>query len=152
MNVYERLAELKLELPEPQPKGGLYSKTKRVGNLIYTSGAGPTVDGKVLKPGKVGVDLSVEEGSEMARAAILNSLSMLHENLGDLNRIVQVVKMLGFVSSGPNFNNQAAVMNGASQLLIDVFGERGEHARSAIGVNELPRNFPVEIELIVEVE
>lgn len=152
MNVYDRLKELGLELPALQPKGGIYARSKRAGNLVFTSGAGPTADGRVLKPGKLGIDLTVEEGREMARAAMLNALSLLQDGISDLNRVVQVVKVLGFVASGPGFQEQPAVMNGASQLLVDLFGERGEHARSAIGVNELPRNFPVEIEMIVEVE
>ncbi|MHB1652610.1 MAG: RidA family protein [Desulfitobacteriaceae bacterium] len=152
MDVYARLKELNLELPVSQQKGGVYAKTKKVGNLVYTSGAGPTIGGMVLKQGKLGLDLTVEEGQELARVAILNVLSMLHEAIGDLNRIVQVVKVLGFVNSGAGFTDQPKVMNGASQLLVDLFGEKGEHARSAIGVSELPRNFPVEIEIIVEIE
>ncbi|ANE47108.1 endoribonuclease L-PSP [Paenibacillus swuensis] len=150
MSVYARLEQLGLNIPDPPAKGGIYAKIKQTGNLVYTSGQGPMLNGKVVKEGKLGVELTVEEGQEMARIAVLNCLSVLEEGLGSLERISQIVKILGFVNSGPGFNNQPLVINGASQLLLDLFGENGEHARSAVGTNELPLNFPVEIEMIVE--
>ncbi|MFC5647716.1 RidA family protein [Paenibacillus solisilvae] len=150
-SIYQRLEELGLELPQSPPKGGIYAKAKRTGNLVFTSGQGPIVNGKPAATGKLGLEVTVEEGQQMARLAVLNCLSVLEEEIGDLRRITQVVKLLGFVASGPAFYRQPEVMNGASQLLVDLFGERGEHARSAIGTNNLPLNFPVEIEMIVEV-
>jgi enamine deaminase RidA (YjgF/YER057c/UK114 family) len=152
MNPYENLARLGLSLPEPPPLGGLYVPLKRVGNLAYVSGQGPTIKGIPVFTGKVGADLSIEQGQEAARACVLNALSVLHKSIGSLERVKNVVKILGFVASAPGFGEQPKVVNGGSQLLIDVFGEAGRHARSAIGANELPGNIPVEIEFIFEVE
>ncbi|MHB1654693.1 MAG: RidA family protein [Desulfitobacteriaceae bacterium] len=151
MNVYENLEKLGLTLPVPPAIGGIYVPVKQVGNLLYTSGQGPSVNGKPAFTGKLGQDLTIEQGQEAARIIILNTLSVLHTYLGDLNKIKNVVKLLGFVASAPNFGDQPKVINGASQLLIDIFEEKGAHARSAIGTNELPGNFPVEIEAIFEI-
>jgi len=152
MCVYENLKRLNLELPVPPPRGGVYVPVKQVGNILYTAGQGPIVDGKPAFTGKVGKDLSIEEGQEAARICILNTLSVVHQYLGDLNKIKNVVKLLGFVASIADFNSQPQVINGGSQLLVDIFGEKGQHARSAIGTNELPGNIPVEIEAIIEIE
>lgn len=152
MDVYENLKKLNIALPEPPVKGGLYVPVRQVGNLLFISGAGPIVNGQPAYTGKVGKDLTVEEGQNAARIVVINILSVLQAYLTDLNRIKMVVKLLGFVASAENFNDQPQVMNAASQLFVDVFGENGQHARSAIGTNELPQNIPVEIEGIFEVE
>ena len=151
MNVYEKLDELGLILPPFPKKGGVYAKVKRVGNLLYISGQGPTVNGEPLYTGKLGSTISFEDGQEAAKACALNVLSCLEEYLGDLNQVKNIVKILAFVASAEGFTQQPQVVNSASQLFIDVFGEAGEAARSAIGTNELPGNIPVEIEAIVEV-
>ncbi|MFA6506913.1 MAG: RidA family protein [Treponemataceae bacterium] len=151
MDAYENLRKLGLELPTPPPPGGLYVPVKQVGNFLYTSGQGATRNGKPLFTGKVGAELTVEEGQQAARLCVLNLLSVLHAFTGDLNRIKNVVKVLALVASAPGFGQQPLVVNGGSQLLIDVFGERGKHCRSAMGTNELPGNIPVEIEAIFEI-
>ena len=152
MNVYERLKALQIELPTAPPPGGLYAPVKIFcGNLVYTSGVGPTdPTGKPLYVGKIGAELSVEEGQAAARQATLNLLPVLHAELGDLNRIDCIVKQLGFVASTPDFDRQPEVMNGSTRLLMDVFGDpAGCPARSAIATNVLPGNIPVEIELLI---
>jgi enamine deaminase RidA (YjgF/YER057c/UK114 family) len=150
-NVYEKLKELNLELPEPPKPAGLYTQCVGFGkNLIYTCGVGPNLNGIEKIKGKLG-DLSIEEGQEAARCCALNILAILHRDLGDLNRIKRFVKCLALVASTNDFYSQPKVANGASQLLIDLFGEeRGRPARSAIGVNVLPGNIPVEIEYLIE--
>ena len=152
MDIYEKLKDLGLELPPPPPLGGIYKPVKQVGNLLFVSGQGPTSkDGSEIK-GKVGADRTIEEGQQAARFCALNALSVLHHYLGDLNKIKSTVKILAFVQSAPGFGRQPEVVNGASQLLADVFGkERGIGARSAIGTNELPDDITVEIEFIFEV-
>ena len=155
MDVYERLKELGIELPPAPPPGGLYSPIKLFGsNLVYTSGVGPTdPTGGAVYSGKVGTDLTVEEGQAAARLATINLLSVLHNHPGDLNRIKQIVKHLGFLACPPDFHMQPAVMNGSTQLLMDVFGDpAGRPARSAIATNVLPGNIPVEIELLIELK
>ena len=152
MDVYENLKKLGLRIPSPPPVGGKYVPAKRVGNLVFTSGQGPIVEGKPAFTGKVGKELSLEHGQEAAKYCILNTLSVLEKAIGNLNRVKNVVKVLGFVASAQNFNQQPLVINAGSQLLIDVFGEKGQHARSAIGTNELPGNIPVEIEVIFEID
>lgn len=152
MNVYDNLKKMNIELPPLPPLGGIYTPVKRVGNLLYTSGQGATLDGKPYISGKACSDVTMEEAREAAKGAALNMLSALHEFTGDLNRIKNVVKILGFVSSAPGFSDQPKVMNAASQLLVDIFGEKGQHTRSAIGTNELPGNLTVEIEGIFEIE
>lgn len=119
--------------------------------MLYTAGQGCKRDGILVYKGKLGQDLTIEEGREAARISIINCLAILKGYLGDLDRIKQVVKLLGFVASAPGFDQQPYVMNGASEFLIELFGDKGRHARSAIGVNELPFGTPVEIEMIVEI-
>lgn len=153
MNVYERLKELGIELGNPPPPGGLYAPVKEFGeNFVYTSGVGPTAaDGSPVFSGKVGRELTLEEGQAAARLATVNLLSVMHAQLGDLNRIKKIVKQLGFIASADDFYSQPAVLNGSTQLLMDVFGDPdGRPARSAIAVNVLPGNIPVEIELLIE--
>ncbi len=150
-DVYERITAQGLTLPPCPPLAGLYVPVKQVGNLLYISGQGCTKDGLPVYSGKVGAEQDIAGGQAAARLCVVNALSVLHQYLGDLNKIKNIVKLLGFVSSASGFGSQPQVMNGASQLLIDIFGERGKHARSAIGSNELPSNITLEIEMIVEI-
>jgi enamine deaminase RidA (YjgF/YER057c/UK114 family) len=129
-----------------------YVPAKQVGNIVYTSGCDCRINGVLMFEGKVGSDLTVEQGYAVARQVAINLLAVLKAHLGDLDRIKQVVKMLAFVNSADGFVEQPYVINGASDLLEEVLGEKGRHARSAISANELPFNTPVEIELIVEIE
>ena len=154
MDVYKRMLERGIELDVPPAKGGIYSSIVEFGDkLVYVSGNNCKVHGTVLHPGKVGAEVTLEQGQQAARQCILNILSNLQENIGDLNRIGRFVKILGFVASSSDFYLQADVMNGASQLLLDVFGDKvGLAARSAIGVNVLPNNMPVEVEVLVELK
>lgn len=151
-NVEEVLEELGIELPLPPKPAAVYVPAKRVGNLVYTSGQDCRINGVLLHEGKVGSDLTVEQGYEAARQTMINCLAVLKAEIGDLNRIKQVVKLLGFVNSAPGFVEQPYVMNGASELLEQLFGEKGSHARSALSSNELPFNTCVEIEMIVEID
>lgn len=155
MDVYKRLKELNIELPPAPPPGGLYTPVDLFGsNLAYTSGVGPTdASGAAVYSGKVGSDLTLEEGQAAARLATINLLSVMHAQLGDLNRVKQIVKQLGFVACTPDFYQQPAVMNGSTELLMQVFGDpEGRPARSAIATNVLPGNIPVEIELLIELK
>lgn len=151
MDVYERLAELELTLPELPPNGGIYKPVKQVGNLLYVSGQGATVCGVPEIVGKAGAECTVAQAQEAAKICVMNGLSTLHHYLSDLNRIKGLVKILAFVASAPGFNMQPKVIDKASQLLKDIWGEDGVGARSAIGVNELPGNITVEIEFIFEI-
>ncbi len=150
MNVYEKMKELSIELPEAPKSAGLYVPVRQTGNLLFSAGQGPVRNGTIIHKGKVGAGRSLEEGQDAARLCVLNILAQVEKTIGDLNRITGVVKLLGFVASAPGFNDQPKVINGGSQLLIDLFGERGWHARSAIGVNELPGDITVEIEAVFE--
>lgn len=152
MDIYARLQELGLILPELPPRGGIYKPVKQVGNMLYVSGQGATVKGVPAITGHVGAERTIEEGQDAARLCVMNCLSTLHDYLGDLNKIKSLVKLLGFVASAPGFNMQPKVMDGASKLLMDIFGEdNGVGARSAIGTNELPGGITVEIEFIFEI-
>ena len=147
-SVAERLRELGITLP-PRQSYGKYAGAARAGNLVFVSGAGPIgADGAVT--GKVGGGVDIGVAQEAARLCVINCLSALQEEIGDLERISRIVKLLGFVNSAPGFNQQHVVMDGASSLLLDLFGERGRHARSSVGVAELPMNIAVEVEMIVE--
>lgn len=151
MDVYENLRSNGLELPPPPAAGGLYAKAKRTGNYLYISGQGPSLGGGPVTAGKLGAEISLEQGQAAARACALNILSCLEEHLKDLNRVKNVVKLLGFVASSDDFYQQPQVINAASGVFLQAFGEIGAHARSAIGVNTLPGNIPVEIEAIFEI-
>ena len=153
-DVYERMKQAGITLPEPPPLGGLYTPAREFGDrLVYSSGCGPQVCGVPLYTGKVGLDLTLEQGQQAARACMLNVLSVVQAQIGDLNRVKQVVKLLGFVACGDTFYDQPAVLNAASQLLMDIFGDQaGLGARSAIGTNVLPGNIPVEIEAVFELK
>jgi enamine deaminase RidA (YjgF/YER057c/UK114 family) len=145
-----RLAELGVDLPVVVKPLGSYVPAVSSGNLVYTSGQLPMQDGKLVQAGKIGVDVTPEQGKELARICVLNALAAVHSLVG-IDSVTQVVKVVGFVASGPGFNGQPGVVNGASDLLADVFGDSGVHARSAVGVAELPLDAPVEVELVVEV-
>lgn len=145
-----RLAALGLTLPPVAVPLASYVPAVRIGDTVQTSGQLPTVDGALIHTGRVGADLTAEQGAEAARVAILNALAAVDALIG-LEGIGQVVKVTGFVSSAPGFHGQPAVINGASDLLGELFGEAGRHARSAVGVSDLPANAPVEIELLVTV-
>lgn len=147
-----RLEALGLTLPPVSAPIGAYLTCKRQGDLLYLSGAGPIVEGKALWQGKVGADVSPEAAYDAARVSALNLLAALKQELGELSRVKSVVKLLGLVACADGFYGQPGVINGASDLLYEVFGEKGRHARSAIGVCSLPMNIPVEIEMIVQVE
>ena len=151
MDVYARLKELNLTLPEPPKAGGIYKPVRQTGNCLYVSGQGPSKAGVPAFTGKAGADRTVEEAQEAARICVLNGLSVLHDYLGDLNKIKGLVKTLAFVQSAAGFNQQPKVIDAASALLRDIWGEAGVGARSAIGVNELPGNITVEIEFIFEI-
>ena len=151
-DVYARMGKLGIVLPEPYPPFGDYVSVKQSGNLIFTSGVLPVSGGAQLYTGKIGGELTVEEGQKAAKVCVLNALSKIQAHTGSLNSVKNIVKMLAFVASASGFNKQGMVMNAGSQLLIDIFGSpAGEHARTSIGVNEIPHNAPVEIELIVEI-
>ncbi len=147
-----RLAELGIELPPaPEPVAN-YVNGVRTGNLIFLAGKGPRrADGSEIR-GKLGADVSIEEGYEGARLTAINQLAVLKAMLGDLRKVRRVVKVLGMVNSDPDFVQQPAVINGFSDLIVAVFGDRGRHARAAVGMASLPRGQAVEIEMIVEVE
>lgn len=143
----EQLKKLGIELGNPRPAVGNYVSCVRTGNLIFTSGQG--VD---QFHGKLGLDLTVENGYEASRQSMINLLTVLKHELGDLTKVKQIVKILGMVNCTPDFTDQPKVMNGASDLLVEVFGEKGKHARSAVGMAQLPNNTAIEIEMVVEVE
>jgi len=151
MDVYARLKEMNLTLPDLPTAGGIYKPVRQAGNCLYVSGQIAARDGVPVFPGKLGADVTVEQGQEAAKACVLNALSNLHHFLGDLNKIKGLIKTLAFIHSADGFNQQPVVANGASGLLKDIWGEDGLGARSAIGVNELPRGVSVEIEFIFEV-
>ncbi|MBK7723865.1 MAG: RidA family protein [Dehalococcoidia bacterium] len=151
MTVAQRLNELGIELATPRPPQANYVSAVRTGNLIFLSGTGPYLPDGGLVTGKVGGELTVEQGYAAARWAMLALLANLQAELGDLERVARVVKLLGMVNCTVDFTRQPEVINGASDLLVEVFGERGRHARSAVGMFALPRNIAVEIEMIVEV-
>jgi enamine deaminase RidA (YjgF/YER057c/UK114 family) len=152
IDVYERLVEAGIVLPETSAPAGIYRPAREFGDrFLYTSGCGPNVAGVSLFKGKVGSDLTLEQGREAARACIPGILAAVRDQIGDLSRIKQVVKILAFVACDADFFDQPAVVDGASVLLVDLFGEEaGKGARSAIGTNVLPGNIPVEIEILFE--
>jgi enamine deaminase RidA (YjgF/YER057c/UK114 family) len=146
----DKLAELGLTLPPVSTPAGAYIPARRSGNLVFTAGQVPFVDGALPATGKIGGDVSAEQAYDLARICALNALAAVDALVG-LDAVTGVVKVVGFVASSPDFGGQPGVINGASDLLGEVFGEAGAHARSAVGVAELPLNAPVEVELVVEV-
>jgi len=147
----DRLAALGLELPQVAAPVAAYQPAVRTGRYVYTAGQLPMADGKLLATGKVGADISAAEAAGLARTCALNALAAAASAAGGLRAIRRIVKVTGFVASAAGFTGQPQVINGASELFIEVFGEDGKHARSAVGVAELPLNAPVEVELIAEV-
>jgi len=152
MTVEDRLKELGLELPPAPAPAAVYVPTVQTGNLVFVSGQGPVRDGRPVYRGRLGGELTLEQGQAAARLAMLNCLAQLKHHLGSLDRVRRIVKVLGFVACVEEFDQQPFVINGGSELLEQVLGERGKHARSAVGTNKLPFGIPVEIELIAEVE
>ncbi len=153
MSAESRLKELGIELPAIATPVANYVPAKRVGSLLFVAGHGPARDKDGNRPiGKVGRELTAEQGYEAARLCGLNLLATMRSELGSLDRVRQVVKMLGMVNCAPGFDQTPPVINGCSDLFVEVFGEPGRHARSAVGMAELPSSIPVEIEVIVEVE
>jgi enamine deaminase RidA (YjgF/YER057c/UK114 family) len=151
MSFEAKLAELKISLP-PAPKPvASYIPAVRTGALLFLSGTGPFKDGQVLFAGKLGKDLTVEQGYEAAKLTLLNALAIAKQELGSLDRVTRVVRMSGHVASAEGFTQQPQVLNGASDLLVQIFGDAGRHARLALGAAELPLNMAIELELILEV-
>jgi len=153
MSAETRIKELGLTLPQPPKPLGNYVPGVRVGNLLFLSGHGPVrVNGVPTARGKVGRDLSLEDGYKVAREVGINLLGSAKTLLGSLDKVKRVVKVLGMVNSAEGFGDQPKVINGFSDLMVEVFGDNGRHARSAVGMAELPMGIPVEIEMILEVE
>ena len=151
MSVEQRLAEIGLVIPDVVPPVAAYVPAVRTGNLVYTSGQLPARDGEMIAVGKLGDTVTEEGGNDCARQCAINALAAIKAEIGSLDHVKRVVKAVAFVASTPDFTGQPKVANGASELLGEVFGEAGKHARSAVGVPVLPLDVPVEVELIVEV-
>ena len=145
-----RLAELGITLPGVATPAGAYIPALTTGNLVFTAGQIPFVDGALPLTGKVGAEVTPEQAKDLARVAALNALAAVESVIGSLDRVTRIVKLVGFVSSAPDFTGQPGVINGASDVLGEIFGDAGRHARSAVGVAVLPLDAPVEVELIVE--
>ena len=151
MSVVARMAELGIELPPVAKPVAAYVPAVASGHLVYTSGQLPMVEGELAAAGRLGAEISPEEGAELAKICGLNAIAAVKSVIGDLDRVVRIVKVVGFVASTPEFTSHPAVVNGASNLMKEAFGENGVHARSAVGVAALPLGAPVEVEMIVEV-
>ena len=152
MSATARIKELGITLPEVAKPAGAYVPAVQSGNLVFTAGQIPLVEGKLVATGKVGKEISVEQARDIARICALNALAAVKGVVGDLDRVKKVVKVVGFVASTADFTQQPQVVNGASELLEQILGANGIHARSAVGVAVLPLDAPVEIELIVEID
>jgi enamine deaminase RidA (YjgF/YER057c/UK114 family) len=150
--VESKLSELKLSLPDAPKPVAAYIPAKQTGNLVFTAGQLPMVNGELISKGLLGQDVEIDEANKAARICTLNALAAIKGVIGDLDRIKQIVRVVGYVASVPTFTQQPAVVNGSSELLLEIFGESGKHARSAVGMAVLPLNASVEIELTVEVE
>ena len=150
MSFEQRVASLGLTLPAAPKPVATYVPSVRVGDLLFVSGVVPSRDGQIVFQGKVGGDLTKEEGYEAAKVSLLNALANIRQAAGSLDRVQRIVKMTGYVASHEGFREQPYVINGASDLLVEIFGEAGRHARAAVGVAELPMGVPVELELTVQ--
>ncbi len=151
MSPEEKLKELGIELPEAPAPLGSYVPVVKTGDLLFLSGMLPMVKGRLSRQGRVGDSISVDEAKEDARQAAINALSVLRSQIGSLDNVRRCIKITGYIASAPDFTEQPKVLNAASDLMYDIFGEAGRHARAAVGVNVLPMNSPVEIEFIFEV-
>jgi len=147
----DKLKELGIELPVAPSPLGSYVPVTRTGNLVFLSGILPLAEGNLLRRGKVGENVSIDDAKEDAKIAVMNALAVLRYHVGSLNAIKRCIKITGYVASSPDFTEQPKVLNAASDLLYEIFGEAGRHARAAVGVSVLPLNAPVEIEFIFEV-
>jgi enamine deaminase RidA (YjgF/YER057c/UK114 family) len=152
MKIEKRLKELNISLPEPSKPVANYVSVVRTGNLLFLSGHVPYNDGKTILSGKLGKELTVQDGYQVARNAALNCIATIKAAVGDLDKVRRVVKLMGMVNSTEDFKDHPKVINGASDLMVEVFGEAGKHARSAVGMSSLPIGFPVEIEMVIEVD
>lgn len=150
--VEQRLNELGIELPLLNKPVANYVSARRNGNLLYLSGTGPVLEGKVIYQGKLGNELTKDEGYKAARLSAMNMLSILKNELGDLDKVEQIINLQGFVACSNEFYDQPFVINGASDLFVEVFGEAGKHTRAALGTNVLPFNTPVEILMTVQIK
>lgn len=151
-DVEGKINELKIELPLTTKPVANYLHAVKTGNLVFMAGKGPRTTEGTLITGKIGLDLTVDQGYEAARLVAIAQLSALKEQIGDLNKVEQIVKVLGMVNAAPEFTDHPEVVNGFSDLMVEVFGERGKHARAAVGMSSLPRNIACEIEMIVQVK
>ncbi|MER7072558.1 RidA family protein [Terrabacter sp. NPDC000476] len=149
--VEDRLSALGLTVPEVVPPVAAYVPVVREGDLVFTSGQLPMVDGALAATGKVGAEVDADTAKALAETCVLNAIAAIKSEVGDLDRVSRVVKVVGFVASDPGFTGQPGVINGASELLVKAFGDKGIHARSAVGVAALPLDAPVEVEVIVSV-
>jgi enamine deaminase RidA (YjgF/YER057c/UK114 family) len=150
-NIENKIKELGLKLPEPPKPLAAYIPAKQTGNLVFTAGQLPMVNGEIILKGLLGQHVEIEPAYNAAKICTLNALSAIKGVIGDLDKIKQVVRVVGYVASVPTFTQQPAVVNGASEFLLEVFGDKGKHARSAVGMAVLPLNAAVEIELTVEI-
>lgn len=151
MTPEESLAKLGLSLPKPAEPVAAYVPCVRTGNLVFVAGQLPFVEGKLTKTGKLGAGVTLEEAQALARTAALNALAIVKAEIGELSNVRRIVRLGVFVASADTFTDQPKVANGASELLVHVFGDKGKHARAAVGVNVLPLDAPVEVEMLVEV-
>ena len=151
-NVESRIEQIGLNIPKAPKPVPAYIPAKQTGKLVFTAGQLPMVNGELISKGLLGQDVEIDEANKAARICTLNALAAIKGVIGDLDRIKQIVRVVGYVASVPTFTQQPAVVNGASELLLEIFGENGKHARSAVGMAVLPLNASVEIELTVEVE
>ena len=152
LNIESRMKEIGLSLPEASKPVAAYIPAKQTGKLVFTAGQLPMVNGELISKGLLGQDVEIDEAKKAARICTLNALAAIKSVIGDLDQIKQIVRVVGYVASVPTFTQQPAVVNGASELLLEIFGENGKHARSAVGMAVLPLNASVEIELTVEIE
>lgn len=152
MSIEEKIRSLGITVPKPAKPMGAYVPALVVNDLVFTSGQGPLVEGEIKYRGKLGRDITQENGYQAAKLAALNCLSAIKSEIGDLDKIERIVKVTGYVNSAEGFTKQPLVLNGASELLQNIFGEKGKHARSAIGVNELPNDISVEVEIIAKLK
>ncbi|MGI6078923.1 MAG: RidA family protein [Fastidiosipilaceae bacterium] len=152
LKIEKRLAEIGVTLPDVPKPVASYVPAVRSGNLLFLSGQLCTVAGELKYKGKVGKEVSLEVACEAAKAAAINSLAVIKQQIGSLDKVKRIVKVVGYVASDPSFSQQPKVINGTSDFLVEVFGDKGSHARSAVGLASLPLNVPVEVEMIVEIE